>query len=360
MLAASWVVPLFTGCSDMLAKLRRRLMPRSFAAIDLGTMSWVAQSICAFCELGLPDALAHGPRTPADLAQRHFGNEAFLARLLRSLAAYDVVRYCGGSRYALGHVGKALTGPDSVAPMILYANAPWHVGAYAHLAQGVRAGRSGFDIAAGQELFAFLSADPDAGRVFDGAMDALNPLYARPFAQAYDFAHVRSAVDVGGGNGLLLRAVAWRFPHVRCTVFEMPGVVARANRGGEAVAFIAGDMFTDVPPPADCYILSHVLHDWDDAACTRILANVRAAMTLDSRLLVYELIAPPPNNRWSQDRITDLEMMAMLTGKERTREEFVQLFTRCGLRMRRVLRTAASESVIECVRDETQARQAAP
>lgn len=348
-----WLVRTVTRLADGLAKLRRLLIPRRFGALELGTMSWVAQSVAAFCELGLPDALADGARTAADLAAQGYGDETMLFRLLRALCAYGVVRYAGRNRFALGHLGKALTGPDSVAPMLLYANASWHVQGHTHLAQAVRTGRPGFDIAQGASLFDYLTANPQAGAVFDAAMQALTPFFAAPFAQAYDFSQMRHVVDIGGGTGLLLAAVLERFPHTHGTVFELAGVAERARRViaergyGESIGVIEGDIFNDAPPSADAYIFSHILHDWDDESCVRMLQNVRRTMAAHARVLVYEIVAPAPNNLWSQDRITDLEMMAMLPGRERTREEFAALFQRAGLRLTRIIAAAAAESIVE-------------
>jgi hypothetical protein len=350
-----WLVRTVTRLTGGLAKLRRRIMPPRFAALELGTMSWVAHSVSAFCELGLPQALAGGARTAAELSTQGYGDETMLFRLLRALCAYDVVRYAGRGRFALGHLGKGLTGADSVAPMLLYANARWHVQGYTHLAQAVRTGRPGFDIAHGAPLFEYFSANPPAGAIFDAAMQALTPFFAAPFASAYDFSQTPHVLDVGGGTGLLLAAVLDRFANVRGTVFELPAVARRArhviaDRGyGGRLDVVEGNIFTDAPPAADAYIFSHILHDWDDTACARMLQNVRRAMPAHARVLVYEIVAPEPNNLWSQDRITDLEMMAMLPGRERTRDEFAALFAHAVLRLTRVVGAAAAESILEAV-----------
>lgn len=107
-----WLFRIMVRVADGLMKLRRRLIPRHFAVIELGTMSWVAQSAAAFCELGLPDALAQGPRTADELAQQGYGDRDSLFRLLRALAAYDVVEYAGENRFVLGYLGRALIGND--------------------------------------------------------------------------------------------------------------------------------------------------------------------------------------------------------------------------------------------------------
>ena len=343
-----WLFRAVTRLADALQKLRRRIIPRRFAAIELGTMSWVAQSAAAFCELGLPEALAHGPRTADELAAQGYGDRDLLFRLLRALAAYDVTKHVGGDRFALGHLGKALTGEHSAAPMLLYANAPWHVAAYARLAQGIRAKRSGFEIGEGKGLFAHFEEHPADGALFDAAMQSLTPTFAQALAAAYDFSNVRHVVDMGGGTGLLLAAVLERHPNVHGTVFELPAVTARV-RTNERLNAVPGNMLSDAPPQADAYVFSHILHDWDDESCVKMLANVKRAMPRNARVLVYEIVAPPPNNWWSQDRITDLEMMAMLPGRERTREEFAALFQRANLRLNRVIAAGAPESILEAV-----------
>lgn len=344
-----WLFRTVTRVADALAKLRRRLVPRRFGVIELGTMSWVAQSVAAFCELGLPDALAHGARTADELAAQGYGDRGRLFRLLRAMAAYDVVKYAGNDRFALGRFGKALTGEDSAAPMLLYANAPWHVSAYAHLAEGIRSKRPGFDVAHDKPMFSYFEEHPQAGALFDAAMQSLTPLFAQAFAAAYDFTGMQHVVDIGGGTGVLLTTVLARFPNLRGTVFELPGVVRRVKTN-ERLGAASGNVFTDAPPSADAYIFSHVLHDWDDDSCVRMLQSVRRAMPPDARVLVYEIVAPEPNNWWTQDRISDLEMMAMLSGRERTRGEFAALFERAGLRLNRVIAAGAPESVLEVIR----------
>lgn len=344
----AWVVGVVTRIADALAKLRRRLIPRRFGIIELGTMSWVSQSIAAFCELGLPDALASGPRTADELSAQGYGESGKLFRLLRALSAYDVVKYAGRNRFVLGHLGTALSGERSVAPIILYANAPWHTAGYAQLAAGIRENRPGFEVSQGVSLFSYFEQHPQAGATFDAAMQSLTPLFAKPFAAAYDFSKMRHVVDIGGGTGELLAAVLRRFPQLRGTVFELPGVIPRV-RTSERLGAVAGSILSETPPAADAYIFSHVLHDWDDESCVRMLKNVRAVMPENARVLVYDIVAAPPNNWWTQDRITDLEMMAILPGRERTREELAALFRRAGLRLRRVVATAAPESILEAL-----------
>lgn len=328
-------------------------MPRHYAAAELATMSWVSLAVAAFCELELPDALAGGARSAAELSRLGYGNEAMLTRLLRSLSAYDVVRSVRGGRFALGYAGQAFTGPNNAAAIARYANAPWHLSGHLHLAQAVRSGRPGFELAEGHSLFTRLTNDEASGRIFDAAMESLSAIFAPAFASAYDFDGTTHVVDVGGGTGFLLETLLSRFANLRGTVVDVEPVVqrgraiVRAQSLARRLQFHAADILADVLPQGDAYVLSHVLHDWDDEQCFAILHGVSRAMRSDARLLIYELIVEPEGNAWSQDRLSDIEMMAMLPGRERTRNEFAALLTRAGLTLCRVIPTAAAESIIE-------------
>lgn len=340
------VAQLQMRCAGALAVLRRRMMPPAYAALEIGTASWMSYALAAFCALELPRALEHGPKPAAQLEREGFGNAHMLERLLRALCAYGVVARSSDGRYRLARTGRALAGNASLAPMIIYANAPWHAAAYHRLAVVIRTGGDGFTAAHGRSLFAYLSQDTDASAAFDAAMQAMSALSAQAFVEAYDFGRVTSVVDVGGGRGALMQAVRAAYANVRATVFDLPHVVSPAS--APEVTFVAGDILHDVPPRAQAYVMSHVLHDWPDEACERMLRNVRAAMTPDARLLIYEMVVPAGANRWSPDTVSDIEMLAMLGGKERTRAEFETLLTRSGLRLNRLLPAAAPEAVIEC------------
>ncbi|HZZ65881.1 MAG TPA: methyltransferase [Candidatus Baltobacteraceae bacterium] len=334
-------------------RVRRKMLPPHYAAAELATMSWVSLAVAAFCDLQLPDALAGQARSAKDLSRLGYGNEQMLARLLRSLSAYDIVRAVRGGRFALGYAGQSLIGPKNAAAIVRYANASWHLNAYLHLANAVRSGTPGFDLAEGRSLFARLADDEESGRIFDAAMESLSTMFAQAFASAYDFSGVMHVVDVGGGTGTLLEAVLARFPNLHGTVVDVAPVVQRGRAivrtDGIAarLGFHAADIFSEGPPAADAYIVSHVLHDWDDPACSAVLKNIARAMRPGARLLIYELIVVPEGNAWSQDRLSDIEMMAMLPGRERTRSEFATLLTSAGLQVRRVISTSAAESIIE-------------
>jgi O-methyltransferase domain len=161
---------------------------------------------------------------------------------------------------------------------------------------------------------------------------------------------------VGGGHGLFLSKILKANPHASGILFDLPHVAEGAGRLLGDAGLIArcqvlcGDFFTSVPAGCDAYVLKHILHDWDDARCERILSNCRAAMAPGGRVLVVEMVVPPPGIP-SFARLIDLEMLAISSnGKERTEREFAELFAKAGLVLARVVPTQSPYSVLETFR----------
>lgn len=171
-------------------------------------------------------------------------------------------------------------------------------------------------------------------------------------AAAYDFSALASIVDVGGGNGALLRCIVQRHAGPRGIVFDREDVVAaiapELMEDGR-IASVGGDFFAQVPAGADVYLLVRVLHDWPDEDCQRILHCCRQAMRADSRLLVVEqILEPDPARGEPLNYLGDMHMMAMFgSARERTREEFAELLRAGGFEMTRVAPTVSSASIIE-------------
>jgi len=199
----------------------------------------------------------------------------------------------------------------------------------------------------------YLAEHPERGRIFDAAMNSVHGRESGAVLEAYDLSAYRTIVDVGGGNGANLLEILRRYPSARGILFDLPAVVEGArpasSKNGLAsrVEFAGGDFFEAVPEGADAYFLRHIVHDWDDVAATRILANCRAAMPPEGRVLVVENVIPPGNEA-SFGKWLDL-MMLVIGGRERTEEEYRALFAGAGLRLCRVIPTSADVSVREAV-----------
>ena len=164
---------------------------------------------------------------------------------------------------------------------------------------------------------------------------------------------MRTVVDVGGGQGILLAAILRRHTHLRGILFEVPTVVA----GAEAVLMAsdiadrseirAGDFFDRVPDGADRYVMANVLHDWDDARAVEILSNCRRAMAEGGRVLIVERLIPEDGGDRIPTLLSDINMLVITGGQERTNAEYTALLEAAGLRLNKVQPVAFPYGVIE-------------
>jgi len=171
---------------------------------------------------------------------------------------------------------------------------------------------------------------------------------------AYDFSAADCVMDVGGGEGSLLRAILTAHPQLRGVLFEMPHVVdlARAALGGapevDRCELVTGNFFTAIPHRGSLLLLKKVIHDWTDERAATILRNCRAALPAGGRLLLVENVIPPGDEP-SFGKWLDLLMLVYAGGRERTVNEFRDLLATSGFAMKQVVTTAANVSVIEAV-----------
>lgn len=97
---------------------------------------------------------------------------------------------------------------------------------------------------------------------------------------------------------------------------------------GDRCTYVPGDMFQAVPP-ADAYLVKRVLHDWNDAECVQILVTMHWAALPHGRALIVEQIVPGPDTPHFS-KLFHIHMLIMLTGRERTLEEYVGLLEGAG------------------------------
>jgi hypothetical protein len=176
-------------------------------------------------------------------------------------------------------------------------------------------------------------------------MSARSHKEAEALATTYDFTPFAHIVDIGGGYGVTLTAILNAYPHVRGTLFDRPDVAATARTrlaaAGEGLAeratVIGGDFFESVPGGGDVYVLSRVLHDWDDEEAVRILKTCRGAMTDRSRVVIVDAILGERVHDQPAAVRLDLHMLTLANGKERTAAELASLLRAAGLRVNRIL-----------------------
>jgi hypothetical protein len=315
--------------------------------------AWVTQMIHVAAELGLADALAAGERDCDDLAAACGADADTLFRLLRGLASLGIFTESAPRRFALTPLAEPLGSnhPQSLRQFARMLGDEHYLG-WADLLHSVRTGENAFRHRYGCSVFAWYAQNPRRSSIFDGAMGDFSRPETEAILAAYDFSGIGHLVDVGGGQGSLLMAVLRAHPHLRGRVFDQPHVVdpvvVPADLTGR-LDFSGGDFFATAPAGADAYLLKHILHDWDDGACRRILRHIRAAMAPGARVLILEQVIPPGNGPFP-GKLLDLNMLVMTEGgRERTPAEYALLLEGAGLRLERIVPTASAVSVVEAV-----------
>ncbi len=312
-----------------------------------------AQALAVAAELGLADLLREGPRGVEELALATRTDADALYRLLRFLASEGVFREEQPRRFAQTGLSDALRAdaPSSPRDFIRMLNSEPYA-AWGHLLHSLRTGKPAFEHVFGAPRFEWLAKHPEQAALFQRAMVALGQGGNAEVAEAYDFAGCGRIVDVGGGHGQLLSAILARNPQLSGVLYDLPAGIeaARAGVGGPLprCELVAGDFFAAVPEGADAYILKRVIHDWDDDSAVRILDNCRRAMAAGGRVLVVETIVKTGNDP-DPIKVMDLNMLAVTGGRERTKDEYMRLFERAGLRLARVMPTPSPLSILEAV-----------
>lgn len=324
-------------------------------ALQLATGYIISAALQVAVTLGIPDRLAAGAATTADLASATGTNEDALHRVLRALAMVGVFTEEAPRRFAQTAASDALRStPGSMRDMVRWMTDPFHFRLYAETLHSVQTGTPAVEKVTGQKAFDFLAGNHELSELFNDAMTSMSASVVPAVVQAYDFAGIDVLVDVAGGHGEVLTSVLQAHPAMRGVLFDLDHVIegagARLREKGLAdrCRTASGDFFEAVPEGGDAYLMKHIVHDWDDEAAVTILKHIHRALAgkADGRLILLEAVIQP-GNQPDFAKLLDLEMLIAPGGRERTQEEFEALFARAGFRLARIVPTASSVSVIE-------------
>ncbi|HZA09304.1 methyltransferase [Mycobacterium sp.] len=315
----------------------------------------VSQIVRTAAELSLADHLAAGPLSAQEIAEREGTAPGTTFRLMRACAAFGLLTTDDAGRFR----GTALLdtlrteAPRSLRALAIGLNnraswLPW-----LKLGASVRTGHSQAHNALGMDFFDYLEHNPELAQEFTAGMSSGTSVWAPELAALIDTTNVRCAVDVGGAGGALLALLQKADPGLHGIVFDRPNIARDAEpdiaRNGFAgrTEVVGGDFFDSVPS-GDLYLLKFILHDWDDESCVKILRRCREAMEPGGRIAIIELVVGD-NGEDSLAPLMDLNMLAVVNGRERSLPEFDALLHRAGLRRTAVLTADSPHSVIEAV-----------
>jgi hypothetical protein len=333
----------------------RQNPPAHVGILQLLNGAQVAGAVSCLAQLGIPDLVEAGPKSAEELATEIGAQPQALYRLMRATACVGVLSEGPGGKFSETPMSAVLrkNANPSLRGLAIMGGRDWHGRAWSQLDYCVRTGKQALDQIYGMPVFEFFKQHPDEAQIFDDTMTGLSTIDGPAVAEAYAFDGIRSIVDVGGGHGFLLATILARNPQMRGTLYDAPHVVEGARNGPlkpltERCTFASGDMFSSMPAGADAYIMKHIVHDWPDDLCLKILKACRQNVTRGGKLLVVDNVIQPGND-FSPGKFLDLQMLIFPGGRERTEKEFRDLFAAAGWQLSRIIPTTVPESIVEGV-----------
>lgn len=309
----------------------------------------LAQAIYAATELRIADLLDAGPMGIEELARAAEARPVHLNRLLQALSSYGIFHFEPDGRVANSPYSQLLIENrlDSRRACTQFLPAPFLWQPLGKLVHTVRTGEPAFDLVFGEGFFDYLGDHPQASEIFNAMMTQGSAWTTQVLLDAYDFAHYRKLVDVGGGEGALLREILAYTPRLKGVLFDQEQVICHHVVNEELLGrceIVGGDFFGAIPEGGDAYLLNGVLHNWLDDEAIAILRNVRRAIPPDGTLLLLEsLVDRDPHDT----AVSDLLMM-VIGGRERSESTFRKLIERAGFEVYRVIPMQGGMSLIEC------------
>ncbi|MEQ1593844.1 MAG: methyltransferase [Casimicrobium sp.] len=327
----------------------QRLTPPAFRLLQIGSAFWQSRALHVAAKMDIATILGQRTLSAEELAKAVNGHPDSLYRLMRLLVAMGVFDEPTPRAFRNNTLSAALRSdqPGSVRAMVLMHNSPemsepW----FTQLEDGIRGGTPPFQLAHGQTLFDYMDAHADFDAQFGSAMDSVDALSGDSFATEFNWGAFDRVIDVGGSKGAKSLAILRRHKSLTALVVDRAQIVEQAERywreHADAAAlqpalsrlsFVAGDVFTNIPAAEssrDVYLLSAVLHCFDDATAQRALQNVaRQAGFAGATIAVLELVMPDRADIASAS--FDMQMLMGTRGRERTRDEWDALFAMSGV-----------------------------
>ncbi|MCR9246579.1 MAG: acetylserotonin O-methyltransferase [bacterium] len=312
-----------------------------------------AQALSTAAALGIADELADGAVPATELATRLECDAATLTSLLRLLAGLGYLEEPKPGRFAVTELGRTLQ-RDALGPFAEFVGCAEQWNPWAELRNAIRdrspTAPTAFERSNGRPLYQFVARDHEAAARYDAAVDAFTRHEATNLRDCLDLATAHRIVDVGAGRGTLLFELLDQWPQALGVLFDLPHVTAAARISAPAhlhdrIEYASGDFFHEVPTAGDCYLLKHVLHNWDDDRAIALLRRCADAMAGDGQIVVIDAILAP-DSRPDLARMLDLEMRVLTGGRERRKPELRRLLQAAGLTLTTIEQLTAASWVL--------------
>lgn len=321
---------------------------------------WASQCLITAAKLEIADTLKEGPQHISEIALAKGLHEAHLYRVMRALSCFGIFSESDDKIFSLTPLSELLTSdhPDSMKSIAIMLGSE-NYQSWANLSVALTEGKSPFQHTYKSDVYSYFRNNLNAGTVFNEAMSAIAKNDAQAVISAFPFDGYNHIVDIGGGQGILLCQLLKEYPHAKATLFEQPEVIEQAipifRQSGLDLrcSLVSGDFFEEIPKDGDIYIMSRILHTFDDENAVRILQKVSSSLNEISELLILEWVIEPGNHpETTAAKLMDVNMMVFAAnGKDRTLKELEELFMAAGLKINRTLKCSTGIHCFALVKD---------
>ncbi len=318
---------------------------------------FASSAINAVTRLGIAELLDNKPLSVEEMAERTETNKDALARVMRLLCSLGIFKEIEHGVFANSEASNLMKADheNSQKDMLLFISNPLHFKAYTDMMPTLRDGRSAAHHTWGKGIFDVFAEDEEEQRLFDNAMTSFSRRAIPGILDAYDFSGIGKLVDVAGGHGALLTSILLEYPDMNGVLFDLPHVAPGASARIESLDLahrcevVSGDFFKEVPS-GDAIVMKHIIHDWNDDEAAAILRNCHKALTKSGprKVLLVEMLLAEINQA-CVSKFMDIEMLMLPGGRERTENQFAELFESAGFELNEIFRSKGPWVVLEAV-----------
>ncbi len=317
----------------------------------------LTQLLYVAAELGIADLLSDGSKSIRDLAEETQSEEESLYRVLRALTTIEVFRETDKG-FEQTDLSQLLTkeDPRSLRALAIMRGEEVNWKPWGELLFCVRTGKSPFNKAFNMNLFEYYEAHPKSGQTFNEGMYITTRPDIPAILNTYDFSPFDNIVEVGGGLGHLIFSILKRYKSKKGILYDLPHVCRESQvlreefDVGDRCRIVGGEFFDSVPEGGDVYVLKRIMHDWSDELCVKILKNCHQAMTADGKLVIFDSMVNDDHSN-PEGKEVDVHMMVVCPGgKERTRQQFSDVFQAAGFELGGLFPIRAGLYAIEGIR----------
>lgn len=338
--------------ANWLQDIPNKITPAPFRVMQIGSSFWQSRALYVATKLGLADVLADSEMSTTSLSQHLKLNEDHVYRLMRMLSSIGVFLETSPRTFKNSKLSNCLRedNVNNVKAMVFMHNSPemtksW----FDSLEESIKDGGIPFERSNGVDLFEYMNENKDFDVLFSQAMDTVENVAGTIFLEDFNWGHFTRIIDVGGSKGSKSLSILKSNPSLKATVFDRPQIIRDARESWKnteynsilnRVEFVGGDILQSIPKSEsnnDVYFFMAVFHTFNDVDCKKILHNLSLAIGVNRP---YVVICDSVANEMNIDAITasmDMQMLMGTKGRERTLDEWKNLFIDTDLYIEKIL-----------------------